>query len=191
MNVPLIVTSPSTVIVLARPRRVPPTSRSRATSIGALAMAPVSRMPPVTVRSRSTVRPLPSVAVPLVTIRSVKDIPLDCIVPPVRTTRLVPASTVPLVYVQLRPVRMVPTRSSVPEGLSMTRLGSAPAPGTAVAEPVNVWSSVPSMRMVPVPAPALAAWLIGPRAAMVPEVERTADEVERAVHGGRIATLPR
>ena len=64
-------------------------------------------------------------------------------VPPVRTTRLVPASTVPLVYVQLRPVRMVPTRLSVPEGLSMTRLGRAPAPGTAVAEPVNVWSSVP------------------------------------------------
>ena len=102
-------------------------------------------------------------------------------VPPVRTTRLVPASTVPLVYVQLRPVRMVPTRSSVPEGLSMTRLGRAPAPGTAVAEPVNVWSSVPSMRMVPVPAPALAAWLIGPRAAMVPRFTTEPDIVSRPV----------
>ena len=79
-----------------------------------------------------------------------------------------PGSTRPVVYVQLRPVRMVPTRLSVPEFLAITRLGSAPAPGTAVAEPVKVWSVDPSMRRVPVPLPLVEAWLIGPRAARVP-----------------------
>ena len=72
----------------------------------------------------------------------------------------------PAVYVQLCPVRMVPARVSVPDGLSMTTLGRLPA--AVVEAPVKVWSTVPLTRSVPVLPSKVEAWLIGPWAATVP-----------------------
>src|SRR3990172_10808893 len=54
---------------------------------------------------------------------------------PAKITVEVVGSTVPVVTVQLRPVRMVPVRVSVPDGLAISRLGNAPA--LVVAVPVN------------------------------------------------------
>ena len=85
---------------------------------------------------------------------------------PAKTTVEVPGSTVPAVYVQPLPVRIVPARVSVPAGLSMTTAGRVPA--AVVAAPVNVWSAVPLTSSVPVPPSNVEAWLIGPRAATVP-----------------------
>ena len=72
----------------------------------------------------------------------------------------------PAVYVQFDAVRIVPARVSVPDGLLMTTTGSPPAAG--VAEPLNVWSRVPSMSSVALPPPKVEAWLIEPRASSVP-----------------------
>ena len=58
---------------------------------------------------------------------------------PAKTTVVVPGSSAPAVYVQLRPVRIVPARVSVPDGLSMTTLARLPA--ARVEAPVNVWSA--------------------------------------------------
>ena len=85
---------------------------------------------------------------------------------PANTTVDVPGSSVPAVYVQLRPVRIVPARVSVPDGLSMTTAARLPA--ARVEAPVNVWSTAPLMSSVPVPVSNVEAWLIGPCAATVP-----------------------
>ena len=124
----------------------------------------VRASPPVTVRvvPAATVYVEPA---PLNTTSVRLWLPLIVIVA-ANTTVEVPGSRVPAVYVQLRPVRMVPTSVSVPDGLLITRLGRLPA--AVVEAPVNVWAPAPLMSSVPVPPSNVAAWLIGPWAATVP-----------------------
>ena len=63
-------------------------------------------------------------------------------------------------YVQLLPVRIVPARVSVPDGLLITTSGQAPA--AVVAAPVNVWPPAPLIRSVAVPPSNAEAWLTSP-----------------------------
>ena len=71
--------------------------------------------------------------------------------PPAKTSVEVPGSSVPAVYVQSLPVRIVPARVSVPLGLLMTTSGRLPL--AVVAAPLRVWSALPSMSRVAVPPP--------------------------------------
>src|SRR3990170_4851788 len=92
----------------------------------------------------------------------------------------VPGSRVPLVWVQLLVVRMVPVRVRVPDGLLMLRLGRVPA--LVVALPVNVWAPVPSMVRRPVAPSKVDAWVMSPRAETVP----TIDPLVRVVVAGTV-----
>ena len=80
---------------------------------------------------------------------------------------LVPGSTVPAVWVQLRVVRRVPTRPRLPPDLAISTTGRLPV--VAVALPVKVWSADPSKRRVAVPPLVkVLATLTSPRATRVP-----------------------
>src|SRR3970040_3121578 len=89
----------------------------------------------------------------------------------------VPGSRVPLVWVQLLVVRMVPVRVRVPDGLLMLRLGRVPA--LVVALPVKVWAPVPSMVRRPVPPSKEDAWVMSPRAEKVPTIDVLVKEMVR------------
>ncbi len=118
---------PWTSIELALPRRlpVPLIVTSPATDRGWFD-DDVVKIPPLTVRSWPTVIADPSVVVPLEPTTSWNAIPAEVTVPPAKATVEVPASSDPPMYVQPPPVRIVPARLRIPDGLSMTTRGRVP-----------------------------------------------------------------
>ncbi len=119
------------------------------------ATVPVLRLPAVRVRRPPAVRVVPAAIVVVARKSSALRVCDPVTVPPAKTTSEVPGSTVPALYVQLWLVRIVPTRLSVPEGLSMTRAGRLPA--AVVDAPVRVWAPAPSTSRVPLPPPNVEA----------------------------------